>query len=78
MGLEMPATIEGTIEVQNCQPVAVIDSVSVGSILTPAFVKEEIARLVEEWLASYPPDHPLCLEQIVLEEDRVTIYGRRR
>ena len=78
MGVEMPATIVGTVEVQDCQPVAVIHSVSVGSILTPAFVKEEIARLLEEWLASYPPDHPLCLEQIVIEEDRVTIYGRRR
>jgi hypothetical protein len=26
----------------------------------------------------YPADYPLCLEQIVLEETRLTCYGYRR
>jgi len=78
LGLEMATTVEGTVVAQGCQPQIVIESVSVGSILTPAFVKEEVARLVQESIASYPDDYPLCLEQIVLEEERVTIYGTRR
>jgi len=78
MGLEMATTVEGTVVAQGCQPQIEIESVSVGGILTPAFVKEEVARLVQDSMNWYPADYPLCLEQIVLEEERVAIYGTRR
>lgn len=78
LGLELPTEVRGAVRAVNCRPVVQIDSVSVGGILTPRFVKQQVVQLVEESLSWYPADYPLCLEQIVIEENRATVYGSRR
>jgi hypothetical protein len=78
MGLEMPTEVQGSVVARNCLPEVVIESVSIGGVLTPRIVKDQVRSIVQESLGWYPPDYPLCLEQIVLEEDRATIYGSRR
>ncbi len=46
--------------------------------MAPTFIKERVAGMLLQAVTWYPDDHPLCLEQIVLEESRVTVYGHRR
>jgi hypothetical protein len=55
-----------------------IETISIAGVLTPGFVKDRIKVMLLEALEWYPANYPLCLEQIVLEEDRATIYGHRR
>jgi hypothetical protein len=50
----------------------------VEGLFTPNFLKSQIRKLILDALSWYPPDYPLCLQQIVLEEDRATVYGYRR
>lgn len=78
MGFDVRAEVLGLVVASNCQPSAVVQDVRVAGILTPGFVKEGIRDLVLESMDWYPADYPLCLEQIVLEEGRVTLYGSRR
>jgi hypothetical protein len=76
--LDLPTKVEGRVIAANCQPAIQLESVSIGGLLTPAFVKEEVVTLIQDALNWYPPDYPLCLEQIVLEEGRATVYGSVR
>jgi hypothetical protein len=46
--------------------------------MTPALFKDKIGEMIHQAMAWYPADYPLCLEQIVLEETRATVYGYRR
>lgn len=78
MGFDVGARVEGVIIVENCLPRLDIRSVSVGGFLTPGFVKDEVTQMVLGALDWYPPDSALCLEQIVLENGMVTVYGYRR
>jgi hypothetical protein len=78
LGLEMPTEVKGSVVAHNCLPEVVVESVSIAGVLTPRVVKDQVRRIIQESLSWYPPDYPLCLEQIVLEEDRATIYGSRR
>ncbi len=78
LGLELPTEVQGTVWAVDCRPMVQIDSVSVGGILTPKFVRQQVVQLVEESLSWYPANYPLCLEQIVIEENRATVYGSRR
>jgi hypothetical protein len=70
--------VVGTVVAEDCMPHMQIQSMSIAGVLTPGFVKDQIRRLILEALNWYPPDYPLCLEQIVLEEDRAMVYGHRR
>jgi len=78
IGLEVPAEVRGTVVAVGCRPAVQIDSVTVGGILTPKFVKQQVVQLVEDSLDWYPADYPLCIEQIVIEENRAILYGSRR
>jgi hypothetical protein len=78
LGFELPTTVQCRVIVQDCLPTVEIESVAIAGMLTPAFVKEEVRQIVEDSLSWYPADYPLCLEQIVVEEDRATIYGSCR
>jgi hypothetical protein len=78
LGFEVSTEIMGTVIAMDCLPQMDIQSVSVGGALTPGFVKNQIRELLMDALKWYPANHPLCLEQIILEEDRATIYGYRR
>jgi len=37
-----------------------------------------VKELLDAALDWYPVDYPLCIEGIVVQQDRVTLYGRRR
>jgi hypothetical protein len=78
MGFQVNAEVTGTVSVQECQPQLEIETVSVAGVMTPKFVKDQVEEMILEAMAWYPADYPLCLEQIVLEETRATVYGYRR
>jgi hypothetical protein len=78
LGFQMDAHVEGNIVVQDCQPKLRVDSVSMAGVLVPRFVRSRVAAMAQEAMTWYPADYPLCLEQIVLEETRLTCYGYRR
>ncbi|MGC9334000.1 MAG: hypothetical protein ACP5JJ_07630 [Anaerolineae bacterium] len=78
LGFRLDAKATGTVSVENCLPQLQVEQVSLGGILTPRFVKDEVEKLLLEAMDWYPADHPLCLEQIVIEETKATIYGHRR
>ncbi len=78
MGFLVNTEVQGTVLAQDCRPQAEIDRISIAGLVTPGFVKENIKSMVAESLDWYPADYPLCIEQIVLEEDGMTIYGSRR
>ena len=68
----------GRGRIENCLPHVELQTVSVGGLLTPGFVKDEVTEMVLGALDWYPPDSALCLERIVLEDGAVTVYGYRR
>lgn len=78
LGFVVATEIEGTVLVEDCQPKMEIWSISIAGLLTPGFVKEQVKEMVVEALDWYPDGYPLCLEEILLEEDRATVFGRRR
>ncbi|MGD9046531.1 MAG: hypothetical protein PVF77_00630 [Anaerolineae bacterium] len=77
-GFEVNARITGKAVAQDCRPHFEITSVSVEGLVTPPLLKDQIGELIGEAMHWYPADYPLCLEQIVLEETRATVYGYRR
>jgi hypothetical protein len=78
VGFDVHAEVLGQIVASNCQPNVIVQDIRIAGFLTPGFVKEGIRDLVLESMNWYPADYPLCLEQIVLEDGRVTVYGSRR
>ena len=78
MDIKVSTVIEGRVLARDCLPVVEIASVSLGGILTPSFIRDQVTQVVEDAFVWYPPDYPLCLEQIVLEDGRATIYGSKR
>jgi hypothetical protein len=78
IGFEIPTEVQGRVVARDCRPEAEIESFSLGGLLTPTFIKDQVKAMVLASLDWYPPDYPLCLEQIVLEQDRVTLYGSSR
>ncbi|MBN1658763.1 MAG: hypothetical protein JXA93_10195 [Anaerolineae bacterium] len=78
LGFEVNAAIEGTIVARDCRPQFDVESVSVASIVTPDLVKRRVAEMLHEAMAWYPADYALCIEQIVIEEAKASIYGTRR
>jgi hypothetical protein len=78
LGFGIDAEVTGQIRVEDCVPVLEIDRLRLAGVMTPAFVRDEVESMILEALAWYPADYPLCLEEIVLEETSVTVYGHRR
>jgi hypothetical protein len=78
MGFQVQTEVEGSVVARDCVLETEIQRIAIAGLVTPAFVRDSIRTVVEESLDWYPADYPLCLEQIVLEEDWVTIYGSRR
>ena len=78
LGVEVSTEIMGIVQADDCLPEVQIDTVALAGVLTPGFFKDQIKEIVLESLSWYPADYPLCLEQIVLEEGRVTVYASRR
>ena len=78
LGFGIDAEVTGKVRVEECVPVLEIDRLRLAGVMTPAFVRAEVERMIHEAMAWYPANYPLCLEQIVLEETRATVYGYRR
>ena len=78
LSFQVDATVTGQVTVEECLPHLEIESVAVAGIMTPRFVRDEVEKMVLDAMTWYPADYPLCLEQIVLEETRATVYGHRR
>lgn len=77
-GFQINASVSGTVAVRECRPEIEIRTITMAGILTPPIVQDQIEQQILEAMTWYPADYPLCLEQIVLEETRATIYGYRR
>jgi hypothetical protein len=78
VGFEVSTTVVGSVVAEECRPRVQISSVSIAGVVTPGFIQEEVEELVLEALDWYPADYPLCIDQIVIEEERATVYGHRR
>ena len=78
LGFGVNAEVTGNVAVENCVPVLKIEQLRVAGVMTPKFVKDQVEDMVLEAMTWYPADYPLCLEQIVLEDTRATVYGYRR
>lgn len=78
LGFRTGVKMIGKVIAVDCRPKLEVQAISILGILTPGFVKDQVLRTLLEVAAWYPPDYPLCLEQIVLEEDRATVYGHCR
>lgn len=78
LGFRVEANATGTVSVVDCLPELEVERISVAGVMTPRFVRDEVEELLLEAMSWYPADYPLCLEQIVIEETKATIYGHRR
>lgn len=78
LGFGVQAEATGKVAVRDCTPQLEVTSISVVGVLTPKFVRDQVEGMILEAMTWYPADYPLCLEQIVLEETRLSIYGHRR
>ena len=78
--LSVPVQVEvtGRVTAVDCRPQIEVEKVAVAGLFTPSFVQDQVQEMIAEVETWYPADYPLCLEQIVLEEDRATVYGHRR
>jgi len=78
VGFEVDTEVTGQLMAESCQPQVAVEEIRVAGLVTPGFVREGIKEIVLDALDWYPSDYPLCMEQIVLEEGRLTVYGSRR
>jgi hypothetical protein len=78
LGFDVSTEIVGNVVAEDCLPRLETQSVSIAGVLTPGFVKEQVREMADGALSWYQADYPLCLDQIVLEEERATLYGHRR
>jgi len=78
LGVGVNARVTGRIVAQDCLPRLQMESVSVAGVTAPAFIRKQVADTILEVMTWYPEDYPLCVEEIVLEEARVTVHGHCR
>ncbi len=77
-GVRATVSVVGRLEARDCRPWAEIDLLTVEGMPTPGLFREGVNQLLADALAWYPPDHALCLDWIILEEDQVTVFAERR
>lgn len=78
MGLWIPATVCGTVTMQDCVPEATITELAVGGFLTPRWVRDYVADLVYDALDRYPHDLAVCLTAVTVGEGEATVEGVKR
>ena len=78
LGFGVNGEVVGQVLVKDCVPVLEIERLGIAGVMTPSFVRDQVETMVLEAMTWYPADYPLCVEQIVLEETRATLYGYRR
>jgi hypothetical protein len=77
-GFDAKVKVTASVSAQDCVPQFEIKSVSVMGVVAPLFVRNQFDKLIAEPTTWYPADYPLCVEQIVVEDTRLTVYGYRR
>ena len=78
LGLQVATEVVGNVVAVNCLPQLQVDEVSVAGVLAPGFFANLIRESLVDAMNWYPTNSPLCLEQIILEEGRVSVYAHRR
>lgn len=78
LGLELEVEVRGTLSARGCRLHFEDRSVKIGRLFTPVTIRNGVRVLLDEALGWYPADYPLCIDGIVLQEDRATLYGHRR
>ena len=78
LGFRVTGKVTGQVVARDCVPVLQIRRMEIAGVLTPSFVRDQVEEMVQEAMTWYPADYPLCMEHIVLEETRATVYGYRR
>ena len=78
LGFGVRGKVTGQVVARDCVPVLQIKRMDIAGVLTPSFVRDQVEKMVQEAMTWYPADYPLCMEHIVLEETRATVYGYRR
>jgi hypothetical protein len=78
LGFGVNGEVTGQVVVKDCVPMLEIERLRIAGVMTPTFVRDQVESMVLEAMTWYPADYPLCVEQIVLEETRATLYGYRR
>jgi hypothetical protein len=77
-GFQLSAEVIGTLAAEDCRFVVEIEAISTTGTLPPVLYESPIENMLEDAMNWIPTEYPLCLEQIVLEEGRMTIYASRR
>ncbi|HNS49722.1 MAG TPA: hypothetical protein PKO09_00900 [Anaerolineae bacterium] len=78
LGVPLHAQVKGTLVASDCRPSVAVSSVKIGWLFTPVVVRNQVESLIGQVLEWYPEGYPLCIDRIVTQEDRVTLYGHRR
>jgi hypothetical protein len=78
LGFAVEAELLGQVVAVDCVPQLEVENLSVAGLVTPKFVKDQVQEMIYEAMAWYPEDYPLCLQEIVLEDTKATVYGYRR
>ncbi len=77
-GFQLSAEVIGMLAVEDCRFAVKIETISTTGKLPPILYQAPIEGMFEDAVNWIPTEYPLCLEQIVLEEGRMTIYASRR
>lgn len=78
LGVPIHAEVKGTLVASECRPWVDVGSVKIGWLFTPVAVRDQVERQIGEVLEWYPEGYPLCVDRIITQDDRVTLYGHRR
>ena len=82
LGFWVPATVWGHLQAQDCRVQASITDLSVGGLFTPAFLREEAAKLIQgeldKALDVLFTALPLCLESVEVGDGAAVVEGIKR
>lgn len=82
LGFWVPATVWGHLQAQDCRVQASITDLSVGGLFTPAFLREEAAKLIQGELDNALDvlftALPLCLESVEIGDGAAIVEGIKR
>ncbi|UCC64626.1 MAG: hypothetical protein JSV36_06150 [Anaerolineae bacterium] len=82
LGFWVPATVWGHLQAQDCRVQASITDLSAGGLFTPAFLREEAAKLIQgeldKALNVLFTALPLCLESVEIGDGAAIVQGIKR
>jgi hypothetical protein len=75
LGFEVPVQAEGRVMAVDCRPRVQVDALTAGRLPAPGLVRDEVFGLLQQWIQWVPTDYPLCLQDVVLSDEMVTVIG---